>query len=116
MPTTFEVLAYISSKKGTFASCIMIIVIYLVEISIQTTHIASMSYELSYNTHDKLFSIRQLVGLWDKYLIHQYNRVEFFESLQKIESADKVFELLSQEVSRLQELYVKCAANRCRVP
>ncbi|RHZ69980.1 hypothetical protein Glove_276g73 [Diversispora epigaea] len=28
-------------------------------------------------------------------------------SLQKIESADKVYELLSQEVSRLQELYAK---------
>ncbi|RHZ63028.1 hypothetical protein Glove_333g1 [Diversispora epigaea] len=30
-------------------------------------------------------------------------------SLQKIESADEVYELLSQEVSRLQELYVKCS-------
>ncbi|RHZ76273.1 hypothetical protein Glove_199g154 [Diversispora epigaea] len=30
-----------------------------------------------------------------------------------VESADEVYELLSQEVSRLQELYVKCAANGC---
>ncbi|RHZ85123.1 hypothetical protein Glove_71g182 [Diversispora epigaea] len=41
----------------------------------------------------------QLVDLWDKCLIHQY----------ELESVDEVFELLSQEVSRLQELYVKCA-------
>ncbi|RHZ85393.1 hypothetical protein Glove_66g93 [Diversispora epigaea] len=96
-----------------------------------------MSYELSYNTNDKLFSIRnslqlqeeatmiiknrenfnnnknnsnvQLVDLWDECLIPQYERDEFFESLQKIESADEIYELLSQEVSYLQELYVKCA-------
>ncbi|RHZ85120.1 hypothetical protein Glove_71g58 [Diversispora epigaea] len=42
----------------------------------------------------------QLVNLWDKCLIHQHERVG---------SADEVYELLSQEVSRLQELYVKCA-------
>ncbi|RHZ80163.1 hypothetical protein Glove_139g117 [Diversispora epigaea] len=30
-------------------------------------------------------------------------------SLQKIESADEVYELLSHEVSHLQELYIKCA-------
>ncbi|RHZ81787.1 hypothetical protein Glove_117g41 [Diversispora epigaea] len=51
----------------------------------------------------------QLVDLWDKCLVPQYERDEFFESLQKIESADEVYELLSQEVSRLQELYAKCA-------
>ncbi|RHZ87539.1 hypothetical protein Glove_33g138 [Diversispora epigaea] len=33
-------------------------------------------------------------------------------SLQKIESADEVYELLSQEVSRLQELYVKWVLER----
>ncbi|RHZ85088.1 hypothetical protein Glove_71g7 [Diversispora epigaea] len=33
-------------------------------------------------------------------------------SLQKIESADEVCELLSQEVSRLQESYANCA-NEC---
>ncbi|RHZ85083.1 hypothetical protein Glove_71g112 [Diversispora epigaea] len=44
----------------------------------------------------------QLVNLWDKCLIHQH----------ELESVDEVYELLSQ-VSRLQELYVKCAANGC---
>ncbi|RHZ83336.1 hypothetical protein Glove_97g69 [Diversispora epigaea] len=39
----------------------------------------------------------QLVDLWDKCLIHQYERDEFFV-LQKIESADEVYE---------------CAANGC---
>ncbi|CAG8504127.1 9216_t:CDS:2 [Diversispora eburnea] len=41
----------------------------------------------------------QLVDLWDKCLVPQY----------ELESADEVYELLSQEVSRLQELYAKCA-------
>ncbi|RHZ78029.1 hypothetical protein Glove_168g38 [Diversispora epigaea] len=50
----------------------------------------------------------QLVNLWDKCLIHQYERDEFFE-FTKVESADEVYELLSQEVSLLQESYVKCA-------
>ncbi|RHZ85170.1 hypothetical protein Glove_71g69 [Diversispora epigaea] len=57
-------------------------------------------------------AIEELVDLWDKCLIRQCERDEFFESLQKIESVDEVYELLSQ-VSRLQELYVKCAANGC---
>ncbi|RHZ49229.1 hypothetical protein Glove_527g16 [Diversispora epigaea] len=35
----------------------------------------------------------QLVDLWDKYLIHQYECDEFFESLQKIESVDEVSHL-----------------------
>ncbi|RHZ80203.1 hypothetical protein Glove_139g335 [Diversispora epigaea] len=47
----------------------------------------------------------QLVDLWDKSNMNVMNSL----SLQKIESADEVYELLSQEVSRLQELYVKCA-------
>ncbi|RHZ79146.1 hypothetical protein Glove_151g58 [Diversispora epigaea] len=50
--------------------------------------------------------IEELVDLWDKCLIPQYKRVEFFESLQKIEYADEVYELLSQEGSCLQELYL----------
>ncbi|RHZ78362.1 hypothetical protein Glove_165g28 [Diversispora epigaea] len=37
-----------------------------------------------------------IFDLWDKCLV-------FFESLQKIESADEVCEILSQEVSHLQE-------------
>ncbi|RHZ79982.1 hypothetical protein Glove_139g167 [Diversispora epigaea] len=40
----------------------------------------------------------QLVDLWDKCLIYQCERVEFFKSLQKIESADEVYELLSQKM------------------
>ncbi|RHZ84030.1 hypothetical protein Glove_86g7 [Diversispora epigaea] len=43
-------------------------------------------------------AIEELVDLWDKCLIHQC----------ELESADEVYELLSQ-VSRLQELCVKCA-------
>ncbi|RHZ79999.1 hypothetical protein Glove_139g312 [Diversispora epigaea] len=35
------------------------------------------------------------------------------KSHRRVESADEVYELLSQERSRLQELYVKCAANGC---
>ncbi|RHZ46131.1 hypothetical protein Glove_633g7 [Diversispora epigaea] len=44
-------------------------------------------------------AIEELIDLWDKCLIHQY----------ELKSADEVYELLSQKVSRLQELYVKCA-------
>ncbi|RHZ80126.1 hypothetical protein Glove_139g354 [Diversispora epigaea] len=47
----------------------------------------------------------QLVDLWDKSNMNVMNSL----SLQKIESVDEVYELLSQERSRLQELYVKCA-------
>ncbi|RHZ85078.1 hypothetical protein Glove_71g114 [Diversispora epigaea] len=47
-------------------------------------------------------AIEELVDLWDKCLIPQC----------ELESADEVYELLPQEVSRLQELYVKCA-NGC---
>ncbi|RHZ78024.1 hypothetical protein Glove_168g36 [Diversispora epigaea] len=42
-------------------------------------------------------AIEELVDLWDKCLIHQYERDEFFEFT-------KIYELLLQEVSRLQEL------------
>ncbi|RHZ84600.1 hypothetical protein Glove_79g31 [Diversispora epigaea] len=47
-----------------------------------------------------------MVDLWDKCLVFQYERDEFFESLQKIESSDEVYELLSQEVFFLQELSI----------
>ncbi|RHZ67578.1 hypothetical protein Glove_300g71 [Diversispora epigaea] len=47
--------------------------------------------------------IAQLVDLWNKCLISQYECDEFFECLQKtfyllLESADEIYELLSQEV------------------
>ncbi|RHZ86272.1 hypothetical protein Glove_52g38 [Diversispora epigaea] len=41
-----------------------------------------------------------------------FNRIYesyYSKSHRRVESVDEVYELLSQEVSRLQELYVKCA-------
>uniref|UniRef100_A0A1D1Z0E6 Protein regulator of cytokinesis 1 n=1 Tax=Anthurium amnicola TaxID=1678845 RepID=A0A1D1Z0E6_9ARAE len=51
----------------------------------------------------------QLGELWDKCLVPQYERDEFFSSLRALVSAEEVYELLAQEVDRLQDLYVKCA-------
>ncbi|CAG8512280.1 10351_t:CDS:10 [Acaulospora morrowiae] len=51
----------------------------------------------------------QLGELWDKCLVPQYEREEFFENLRQLESSEEVYELLAQEVARLQELYAKCA-------
>ncbi|RHZ85731.1 hypothetical protein Glove_60g74 [Diversispora epigaea] len=44
----------------------------------------------------------QLVDIWDERLVPYCERDGFFESLQK---TDEIYELLPQEVSRLQELY-----------
>ncbi|RIA94586.1 microtubule associated protein [Glomus cerebriforme] len=51
----------------------------------------------------------QLGELWDKCLVPQYERDEFFFNLRALVSAEEVYELLAQEVDRLQDLYVKCA-------
>ncbi|CAG8568585.1 4980_t:CDS:10 [Funneliformis caledonium] len=51
----------------------------------------------------------QLGELWDKCLVPEYERDEFFSSLRALDSAEEVYELLAQEVARLQELYAKCA-------
>ncbi|CAG8460829.1 10691_t:CDS:10 [Racocetra fulgida] len=46
----------------------------------------------------------QLVELWNKCLVPQFERDEFFANVHK-----QVYELLAHEVARLQELYAKCA-------
>ncbi|CAG8609833.1 11931_t:CDS:10, partial [Dentiscutata heterogama] len=46
----------------------------------------------------------QLVELWNKCLVPQFERDEFFANVHK-----HVYELLAHEVARLQELYAKCA-------
>ncbi|CAG8460630.1 12752_t:CDS:10 [Ambispora gerdemannii] len=51
----------------------------------------------------------QLGELWDKCLVPQNERDEFFAALREIVSAEEVYERLAQEVARLQELYLKCA-------
>ncbi|CAG8488095.1 6415_t:CDS:10, partial [Scutellospora calospora] len=51
----------------------------------------------------------QLVELWDKCLVPQFERDEFFDNVHKLNSSEDVYELLSHEVARLQELYAKCA-------
>ncbi|CAG8503981.1 12511_t:CDS:10 [Acaulospora colombiana] len=51
----------------------------------------------------------QLGELWDKCLVPQYEREAFFENLRQLESSEEVYELLAQEIARLQELYFKCA-------
>ncbi|CAG8438951.1 5768_t:CDS:10 [Ambispora leptoticha] len=52
----------------------------------------------------------QLGELWDKCLVPQNERDEFFIALREISSAEEVYERLAQEVDRLQELYLKCAS------
>ncbi|CAG8512835.1 20395_t:CDS:10 [Cetraspora pellucida] len=51
----------------------------------------------------------QLVELWNKCLVPQFERDEFFANVHKLNSAEDVYELLANEVARLQELYAKCA-------
>ncbi|CAG8451832.1 13707_t:CDS:10 [Cetraspora pellucida] len=51
----------------------------------------------------------QLVELWNKCLVPQFERDEFFANVHKLNSAEDVYELLAHEVARLQELYAKCA-------
>ncbi|CAG8620350.1 13908_t:CDS:10 [Dentiscutata erythropus] len=51
----------------------------------------------------------QLVELWNKCLVPQFERDEFFANVHKLTSAEDVYELLAHEVARLQELYAKCA-------
>ncbi|CAG8474486.1 13102_t:CDS:10 [Cetraspora pellucida] len=51
----------------------------------------------------------QLGSLWDKCLVPQYERENFFENVHQIDSAEEVYELLSQETTRLEELHVKCS-------
>ncbi|CAG8519575.1 1955_t:CDS:2, partial [Racocetra persica] len=51
----------------------------------------------------------QLGSLWDKCLVPQYERDDFFENVHKIDSAEEVYELLAQETTRLEELHVKCS-------
>ncbi|RIB22197.1 microtubule associated protein [Gigaspora rosea] len=51
----------------------------------------------------------QLVELWDKCLVPQFERDEFFANVHKLTSSQDVYELLAHEVARLQELYAKCA-------
>ncbi|RHZ60925.1 hypothetical protein Glove_350g60 [Diversispora epigaea] len=67
-------------------------------------HVATFKVHSDYwkKNGENLVLIVKLVDLRDKCLIQQY----------KLESADEVYELLSQGASRLQELYVKCA-NGC---
>ncbi|RHZ89638.1 hypothetical protein Glove_13g106 [Diversispora epigaea] len=51
----------------------------------------------------------QLVDFWDKCLVPQYERDEFFGNIQKPPNLlTKYVKLLSQEVSHLQELYAEC--------
>ncbi|RHZ85179.1 hypothetical protein Glove_71g104 [Diversispora epigaea] len=62
------------------------------------------SFENDYQARKgKLAILREIMKAIIQRAIEEYN------CLQKIESADEAYELLSQEVSRLQELYVKCA-------
>ncbi|CAG8608625.1 25001_t:CDS:10 [Gigaspora margarita] len=51
----------------------------------------------------------QLVELWDKCLVPEFEREEFFANVHKLTSSQDVYELLAHEVARLQELYAKCA-------
>ncbi|RHZ80191.1 hypothetical protein Glove_139g278 [Diversispora epigaea] len=60
-------------------------------------------------------TIEELVDLWDKCLIHQCERDEFFESLQKIESADEYLAYKNYMLNDLTMGVGKTCLNRDRI-
>ncbi|RHZ85144.1 hypothetical protein Glove_71g83 [Diversispora epigaea] len=67
------------------------------------------NFEDNYQVRKGKFAIlREIMRAIIQRVIEEYNWLIFGIHQQELESADEVYELLSQEVSRLQELYVKC--------
>ncbi|KAG9298618.1 hypothetical protein G9A89_012686 [Geosiphon pyriformis] len=80
---------------------------YLQQLSLEQERLRAIMREIIQKAIDE-YTV-QLGELWDKCLVPQNERDDFFASFQDSLSAEEVYERLAQEVDRLKELYAKCA-------